>query len=74
MCIDATNEQAKDNLEFQKQMGQMETSDKRRGIFFAIDRHLPLLRYPQRRKAWSTDPLKEQKEVKKLCPSSNIVC
>ena len=68
-AIDATNEHGSTDPLFLEKIGQIPHDEK--GIYFvrgyfAIKWHLRLLRYAQIKWAWSADPLKEQKEIKKI--------
>ena len=68
-CIDCTNAHGSNDPVYIKEIGVIEKSDKGRSLirgFFALKWHLSLIRYPQKKWAWSSDPLKSQTEVKKV--------
>ena len=70
-CIDATNAHGADDINYMSRVGILMKNEKGRSFikgFLAIKWHLSLIRYPNKRWAWSDDPLKAQQEIKKLMP------
>ena len=70
-CIDATNSHGMNDQNYTSRVGLLTKDDKGRSFirgFLAIKWHLALIRYPNKRWAWSDDPLKAQVEVKKMMP------
>ena len=68
-CIDATIYHGRNDPNFQKRLGNLEKNEKGRAFirgFLAIKWHISLVRYGNKRWAWSNDPLLAQNEVKKI--------
>ena len=71
ICIDATNAHGSNDPDYISRVGILPKNEQGRSFlkgFIAIKWHLSLIRYPNKRWAWSDDPLKAQLEVKKLMP------
>ena len=69
VCIECTNAHGIDDIVYMKEIGIIEQNEKGRSFirgFLAIKWHLSLIRYPQKKWAWSNDPLRTQPEVKKV--------
>ena len=60
-CIDATNAHGADDINYMSRVGILMKNEKGRSFikgFLAIKWHLSLIRYPNKRWAWSDDPSK----------------
>ena len=68
-CIDATNAHGANDPNFLSKVGILEKNEKGRSFikdYLAIKWHFSLIKYPNKRWAWSEDPLKTQAEIKKV--------
>ena len=68
-CIDATNAHGASDPNFLSKVGILEKNEKGMSFikgYLAIKWHFGLIKYPNKRWAWSEDPLKKQAEIKKV--------